>query len=101
MANKITASQQAIKDMLAANMDISMFIGKIKSFHALNIEIGITEKYAGKTSIEVKVEVEKKEEDKAKKNSNYMPPEVFKPAPRKVYVFINGCMCIDDEYDNK
>lgn len=93
MANKKSAAQQAIKDMLASNMNIGMFIGEINSVHILNAEIGITEVYARKQKkVETKVEVKIK--------VNYMPPEVYKPAPRRRHVFINGVMQLFDDYDN-
>jgi hypothetical protein len=41
MANKQSASQAAIKDMLACHMNVSMFIGAIKSITTLNEELGI------------------------------------------------------------
>lgn len=42
MANKLSASQAAIKDMQACNMDITMFHGTIKATITLNEELGIT-----------------------------------------------------------
>lgn len=92
MARRKTAAQQAIKDMLAQEMDISMFINQVTSIHLLNEEIGITEKYAKpivKMKVEVRVSI-----------GNYTPPEALKPLPRKRYTFINGCMCLFDDYDN-
>ena len=55
MANKRTSSSQAIKDMLAENLDITFFIGNILTFHMLNAGIGIITKEKA-----VKVEKPKK-----------------------------------------
>lgn len=93
MANKKSAARQAIKDMLAENLDITMFIGKVNRYHALNELIGIDNEPIPVVKVEVKVEVEIP-------IHNYMPPEVFKAPKRTRYVFINGVQCLFDEYDN-
>lgn len=79
MARLKSAAAQAIKDMLAANMDISMFIGVMRQIHSLNDEVGITERYTrNKPTVKVKVEIELK--------WDYQVPEALKPLPRKKWV---------------
>lgn len=96
MARRKSAAQQALKDMLEEELNISVFISQINVVHRMNRDIDIIERYERikpKPKSEVKVEV-------SVKFSNYMPPEVYKPAPKRRYTFINGCMCLFDDYDN-
>lgn len=99
MANKRTAASQAIKDMLNAQIEVSMFNGKINYNHYLNEIIGITEKWANertKVSIKPKVKVE------IEIYVNYQVPEALKPALVKMHRRNpDGTIAIfDDEWDN-
>lgn len=94
MANKQSAYQAALKDMKEANESTYFFEGKVKLNHYLNSLLGITSEPV-KVAIEAKVEVKVK--------VNYMPPEVYKPVPRKVRVINpDGTIAIfGDDWDRK
>lgn len=74
MANKRSSAAQAIRDMLEMGIDITFFTGNVNKIHAMNAEISIITKESAVKRVKV-TEVEVK--------VNYMPPEVYKPAPKK------------------
>lgn len=90
MANKKSSAAQAIKDMLEMGIDITFFAGNINRIHVMNAEI----------SIVTKERAAKREKTEVKMKVNYMPPEVYKPASRRV-LMINpdGTVALGIEWD--